>query len=969
VNPRASERTGLDQARDEAVKAERIDLLYRSGRVTFINPVVALIVSALLWRIYPAWIVLGWLALIVAVFIARHLLERQFQRRQPVAPEVGRWGRYYVCGATAMGCLWGLLASVVFMTDNATFHVLAAFVLGGLIAGASLRNSAYLPAFYGFAGAAVAPMVVALLAKGSLVSAGIGLLLTIFAAVLVLAARDNNRRIIDNIRIRIEQAALTADLQRTACALTKKAADCERFAAALEESSERFRAIGDHAQDAIIIADVNEEVVYWNPAAERIFGYAPDEILGHRLHERLTPARYRDEAIAGYKQFSATGEGAVLGKTRPFTALRKDGAELPVELSISAMRLRGSWYALGIARDVSHREMIEAALREREKELEEAQRLAHVGSWVWQPETGAVQWSQELYRMFGRDPDRLAPSIAEQAVHLTPESFARFNAAMTACRETGAPYEIDLQAAHSDGSTRWISVRGEAQRKLDGGILRIRGTAQDITARRQAEKQAREEEAMFRILVEQGMSGIFIVAQDGTLAYFNPRFAEMIGGEFAAERIGRPMLDLVADADKAAMLETMEALFSGRQTSHEVPLTVLRKRGGTVNTLAQGSLATFKGERVIIVVVLDISERKQSEEEIATLHEKMAATVTQLRQHEQDSKAIAKLSDILQSCHTRTEAYPIIAMSAGNLFRGMNGALALVADETHELETIAQWGAGQTTLERFSFDACWALRTGQRYEVSDLDHGTLCRHFKSAPGGPYLCLPLMVHGEMSGMLHLEVAPDSDIDDELRQLMLTIGDVVKLSLSNLKLRESLSELAMRDELTGLFNRHYLSETLPREIHRAARNKTLLTVAIMDVDHFKAFNDTQGHDAGDEVLRQLGALLQHSVRSGDIACRYGGEELLLVLPDCDSSDAKTRLEHLCKEIREKSFLFRGNALPSVTLSVGLAQLSEDLLSAEALITAADEALYRAKHNGRDRVEVFASKIRRKARAPKA
>ena len=218
LNPRASERTGVDQARDEAVKAGRIDLLYRSGRVTFVNPVFALIVAALLWRFYPPWIVLGWLALIVAVFIARHLLERQFQRRHPPASEAGRWGRYHACGATAMGCLWGLLASVVFMTDNATFHVLAAFVLGGLIAGASLRNSAYLPAFYGFAGAAVTPMVVALLAKGSLVSAGIGLLLTIFAAVLVLAARDNNRRIIENIRIRIEQAALTSDLQRTACA-------------------------------------------------------------------------------------------------------------------------------------------------------------------------------------------------------------------------------------------------------------------------------------------------------------------------------------------------------------------------------------------------------------------------------------------------------------------------------------------------------------------------------------------------------------------------------------------------------------------------------------------------------------------------------------------------------------------------------------------------------------------------------
>jgi diguanylate cyclase (GGDEF)-like protein len=148
----------------------------------------------------------------------------------------------------------------------------------------------------------------------------------------------------------------------------------------------------------------------------------------------------------------------------------------------------------------------------------------------------------------------------------------------------------------------------------------------------------------------------------------------------------------------------------------------------------------------------------------------------------------------------------------------------------------------------------------------------------------------------------------------------------------------------------------------DIHRIA--------TIIHVDTFGGqFDHAIGQGRQKMPVMRVGAFLQHSVRSGDIACRYGGEELLLVLPDCDSSNAKTRLEHLCKETREKSFLFRGNALPSVTLSVGLAQLSEDLPSAEALITAADEALYRAKHNGRDRVEVFANEAPRKARAPKA
>jgi PAS domain-containing protein len=307
VNPRASDGTGLNQARDAAVMAEQIDLLYRSGAALLINPLAALIVAALLWRIYPAWIVLGWLALVVAVFIARHMLGRQFQRRKGAAQDAERWGRYFAFGAAATGCHWGLLGSVVFMTDNATFYVLAAFVLGGMAAGAALRDSVYPPAFYGFVGPAVAPMVAALLAKGSLVSGGTGLLLTTFVAVIALAARDNNRRAIENIRMRRERADLTDDLQRAARALTKEIADRESVAAALEESSERFRAIGEHAQDAIIIADANDKVVYWNPAAERIFGYVPDEIMGRDLHALLTPERYRDKSIDAYKQFSATG--------------------------------------------------------------------------------------------------------------------------------------------------------------------------------------------------------------------------------------------------------------------------------------------------------------------------------------------------------------------------------------------------------------------------------------------------------------------------------------------------------------------------------------------------------------------------------------------------------------------------------------------------------------------------------------
>jgi diguanylate cyclase (GGDEF)-like protein len=348
-----------------------------------------------------------------------------------------------------------------------------------------------------------------------------------------------------------------------------------------------------------------------------------------------------------------------------------------------------------------------------------------------------------------------------------------------------------------------------------------------------------------------------------------------------------------------------------------------------------------------------ITENIRLRIEQATLNE-------DLRQNEKGMIAIARLSDMLQSCPSRTEAYPIIAAAASNLFHETSGALALVSSGTNELKTVLQWGAGQIMLPQFSSNDCWALRLGHRYEVQGPGSGTTCQHFKSMPPGPYACLPLIVHGETTGLLHLNCANGGVLSEELHRQLLGFGDVVKLSLSNLKLRETLTAQAMRDQLTGLFNRHYLAETLPREIHRAQRNDTPLSIAMMDIDNFKSFNDTHGHDAGDLVLKELGVLLRDSLRAGDIACRYGGEEFLLALPGCDLRAAQTRLWQICSDIRRTTFVFRKHALPGVTMSVGLSQLDSDLSSAESIIAAADDALYKAKHGGRNRIESFSREM---------
>ena len=494
---------------------------------------------------------------------------------------------------------------------------------------------------------------------------------------------------------------------------------------ALEESSERFRAIGESAQDGMIIIDPEGNVVYWNPAAERIFGYAQDEIMGRSMHNLLAPERYRAKAVEGYKRFAATGQGEVVGKTLPLEAIRKDGTEFPVDLSVSALRLGGVWHALGVARDVSERKQAEATLREREAELKEAQRVAHVGNWAWLPESDVVEWSEELYRIFGCDPSLPPPSLQEQAQFMTPESFSQLKAAMAECRDSGAPYEIDLELVRPDGTTAWVSARGERQHGADGHIARIRGTAQDITARKRAEEKALEGEATFRSLVENGISGIAIASVAGTIEYLNPRFANMLGFEVMTDLVDRSILEFVSDADKPVLGKALETLSSGRQSSVEVTMTLLPRRGGAISVLVQGSLTIFKGKRTVIAVALDITERKQAEEKIATLNKQLTANLAALRRHARDTTLIGGLSDILQSCRSTAEAYPIIATTAGNLFHDTNGAFSVVASGTHELDTVAQWGADQNVLPGFPFDDCWALRTGQWHEGNGPGDGAM----------------------------------------------------------------------------------------------------------------------------------------------------------------------------------------------------------------------------------------------------
>lgn len=334
-----------------------------------------------------------------------------------------------------------------------------------------------------------------------------------------------------------------------------------------------------------------------------------------------------------------------------------------------------------------------------------------------------------------------------------------------------------------------------------------------------------------------------------------------------------------------------------------------------------------------------------------------ALALKELKESAHINGQLSKMTSLLHACFTLDEANKIISHFAQQLFPDQTGELYAFRSSRNLLEISAIWGEVDAHESMFAPHDCWALRQGQVYEVHDPRQSVLCLHVKHA--NPYICLPMMAHGEVLALLHVYFNPDADgtktPSETQRSLLKIFTEQIALALSNLKLRNSLRQQSIRDPLTGLFNRRYLEESLSLEIQRGKRNNSPFSILMIDLDHFKRFNDTHGHEAGDIVLQALGRFLQRHIRGGDIACRYGGEEFTLVLPGTSLELAQQRAEELSAGVRTLHVDFSGSSLGPLSISAGVATFPTHGDGAETVLQAADRALYQAKSEGRDRVVV--------------
>ncbi len=427
----------------------------------------------------------------------------------------------------------------------------------------------------------------------------------------------------------------------------------------------------------------------------------------------------------------------------------------------------------------------------------------------------------------------------------------------------------------------------------------------------------------------------------------------------AALKVGRGMSERFSETLNTSMMyvavRSNEAHYTDENSSlaHPIIARVARSQDSVSEALHELREALFftGGISLLVVLFLGLLGARVLNRAVSAEHQLLEKRV---EARTIEISILQTLGGLLNACSTLEEAGEVMNSVIPKLLPELRGSISIIKSSRNRLDRITDWGGEWPGTERFSPSECWALRKGHQHFSTEHGIETYCRHWVETPDQQTLCIPLLAQGETIGVLHFIMPLDLKID-HYQGMWNAIAEQIGLTLANIQLRDSLREQAIRDPLTGLFNRRYMLEALDQAHSRAERTGSDIAVMMIDLDHFKLFNDNFGHDAGDHVLKAVSQALKDSLRQEDIACRYGGEEFCVVCPSTSELQAAQIAERICKSIRKLELSLNQLSLGTVTTSIGIAVYPHHAATMEDVIRIADEALYLAKQNGRDRAEI--------------
>lgn len=761
------------------------------------------------------------------------------------------------------------------------------------------------------------------------------------------------------IDVELSGSAKTVNGKRSIILLTKDITSRVTAERRLHESEETLGTIAASARDAILMINNDGQITFWNDAAETIFGHTSTEALGQDLHALLAAPPYRQSYKEPFALFRKTGKGAAIGTLRELRAVRNDGTEFPIEISLSAVKLEGKWNAVGLVRDITERKDLERTRHEH------AQRMI--------AQAAALDAITRAEKEFNSDIDALFRAITEHVAAAT--GVARASIWLLETDDTQLHcndlYESDT-ARHSDGavlqqeqfasefravkSATYVAAddaltdartSGYAETHLKplgitamlNSMIEVSGTdlgvlclehvhrphhweADEITfasqvagriglallarSRLQAERaQHQSEQRLSSILGNVELISVML-DRDARLTYCNDYLLRISGWQ-REEIIGRRWEDVFRTPET---VEQMHAVFSELLADHPSAWhhqSQIVMRNGESRTVFWNNTALRSPDGDIIGVASvgqDITERDVAEKKLKLFRALIDQSNDAIEVVDAQTRRLIDVND--RACtdlgYTREE---LLALSVYDI------------DAHEDQARIQEMG------KRLEQDGFFVIESLHRRKDGSVFPVELSLRMVVLDK-PYI---VSVARDITERKHAE-----------RELQ--------------ALQQLLLEQSIHDPLTGLYNRRYLEEVLARELIIAERKGHSISAIMGDLDHFKRVNDNYGHRAGDEVLRIFGKLLRSCSRASDVDCRYGGEEFLLLLPDMDEASAIERAETLRAALASTPIEFEGSVI-AITGSFGVACFPRHAQTGDSLIAAADKALYAAKDAGRNRV----------------
>lgn len=764
-------------------------------------------------------------------------------------------------------------------------------------------------------------------------------------------------------------------------------------------ADEQLRHVLAGTRDGIWDWNIQTGEVLFDQNWARMLGYRLDEVEPHvSSWERLV---HPDDLPRAMATLTAHLEGITEHYSCEHRLLAKSGEWIwvldrgrVIERDASGAPLR----AAGSHLDITRRKQAEVALEESEaryRGLVESQRdlIVRVDT------QGRFSFVNDAYcAMFGKTRQELIGNSFTPLVH--PDDLPATLAAMKDLMSPPHRILVDQRALTAIG-WRWLSWEDDAITDSNGSIVEIQAIGRDVTERKLIEDQLIAQRdltqrvsetrsltetlgACLDVAIRLGQmdcGGVYLTdPQTGQLQFVASRglphsidaWARSWGRGAAhagfVEQCTPCYLSQIPDhivqhqtviAENVRSLAVLPIVEKGRAIG---AMLLASRIWDEVPELARPTLETLLLQTSMLV-------RRSRDEETARLTQRgledrlretnrtLNERLGELKQYAYEARLLSEMASLLQVCLQADEAYRVVERQLALLFPAEYGVLYVVSGEGRDLLQVARWGASALQTGSFATSDCWGMRRGRGHLAVEGTLDLRCSHIGPEAAETSLCVPLIAQGETLGLLHIrsELADFSPAKQDVAQM---VADKIALALSNVSLRDSLREQSIRDPLTGLFNRRYLHESLRQQLARCARSRMPLGLILLDIDHFKTLNDTHGHDAGDLALREVAAALSSCVREGDVVCRYGGEEFLIVLSDAGSDATLRQAQRVLSAVRNLSVSAGSRSLGPISVSAGVAIAPEHGVQVEHLLRAADEALYEAKGSGRDRVCVASS-----------